>query len=42
VINVEKPIERVRYELKEKGDLTLKEVLEDFLEKTKGNGQSFG
>lgn len=35
VIKVGKPVERVRYELKEKGDLTLKEVIDDFLEKTK-------
>ncbi len=35
VINPEKPVERVKYELEEKGGLTLKEVLEEFLEKTR-------
>ncbi len=36
VIRVKKPVERVRYELKEKGGLTLEDVIGDFLDRTKG------
>ncbi|MBN2043356.1 MAG: GTPase [Candidatus Aenigmarchaeota archaeon] len=39
VIKPGKPVERVKYELEEKGEITLKEVLEDFLEKAKGKAK---